>query len=155
MSLLPLWILSIQGGTSIDFSFVLGAFMLGRVFERHLLPRVSTQWAYVIGALLSLIAFYPGVPIWLDIAVFIPLGTAITRIEFNLIDDLQIKHLGLPLCRDILLRSLAISAVFGSLMMGIAGQLVGVSYSMLLVVFLFSATALITWRWCPHQATTS
>ena len=155
LSLLPLWILSIQGGTSIDFSFVLGAFMIGRVFERYLLPGVSTLWAYVISALLILIAFYPGVPIWLDIAVFIPLGTAITRIEFNLIDDLQIKHLGLPLCRDILLRSLAISAVFGSLTMGIVGQLIGVSHSMLLVVFLFSATALITWRWCPHPATTN
>jgi len=155
LSLLPLWILSIQGGTSIDFSFILGAFMIGRVFERHLLPRVSTLWAYVISALLVLVAFYPGVPIWLDIAVFIPLGTAITRAEFNLIDNLQLKYLDLPLCRDILLRSLAISAVFGSLTMGIVGQLIGVSQSMLLVVFLFSATALITWRWCPHPATTN
>lgn len=129
--------------------------MIGRVFERHLLPRVSTLWAYVISAFLALVAFYPGVPIWLDIAVFIPLGAAITRAEFNLIGNLQLKNIDLPLCRDILLRSLAISAVFGSLTMGIVGQLIGVSQSMLLVVFLFSATALITWRWCPHQATTN
>ena len=145
-ALLPLWILSIKDGTSIDFSFVLGAFMLGRVLESRLLPKLSAVVLYFCCAVLILIAFYPNVPIWLDVIVFIPLGAAITRIEFDLIDHLDM-HGELPLRRDILFRSLAVASVIGSLSMGVIGQSIGVGISMLLVGIFFGLAALITWRW--------
>ena len=90
-------------------------------------------------------AFYPNVPIWLDVLIFIPLGASVTQIEFDLIDHLH-GHGDLPLRRDILFRSLAIGSVLGSLIMGVIGQAVGIQIALLLVALIYGLAALITWR---------
>ena len=90
-------------------------------------------------------AFYPNVPIWLDVLIFIPLGASVTQIEFDLIDRLH-GHGHLPLRRDILFRSLAIGSVLGSLIMGVIGQAVGIQIALLLVALIYGLAALITWR---------
>lgn len=144
--LLPLWVISIKQGSALSFSFVFGAFMLGRIFTNKLLPKLSGYTLYFLCAALIFIAFLPQIPLWLDVIVFIPLGASITRIEFDLTDHLK-KHGELSLRRDILTRSLAIAAVFGSLIMGGIGQAIGVTPAMLLVSLLYGLAGLGTWRW--------
>ena len=90
-------------------------------------------------------AFYPNVPIRLDVLIFIPLGASVTQVEFDLIDHLH-GHGDLPLRRDILFRSLAIGSVLGSLIMGVIGQAVGIQIALLLVALIYGLAALITWR---------
>ena len=151
-ALLPLWVLSLKDGSSVDYSFILGAFMLGRVFTNRLLPKLSAVGLYLVCAVLIFIAFYPNVPIWLDVLIFIPLGASVTQIEFDLIDHLQ-GHGDLPLRRDILFRSLAIASVLGSLFMGLIGQAIGIQISLLLVALIYGLAALITWRFRRRRST--
>ena len=85
-------------------------------------------------------------PLWLDVIIFIPLGASITHIELQLTDQLE-KYGELSLRRDILLRSQAVAAVFGSITMGIIGQVIGVTPAMLLVSLVYCLAGLVTWRW--------
>ncbi len=145
-ALLPLWTNSIKQGSSLDFSIILGAFMLGRIFAKSLLPKLSIVTLYFISTVLIFLAFLPHTPLWLDVIVFVPLGASIISIEFGLTDNL-IRHGELSFRRDILFRSLAIAAVFGSVTMGMIGQAVGVSAAMMLVSLLYFLAGLYTWRW--------
>ena len=118
----------------------------------RLLPKLSAVGLYLVCAVLIFIAFYPNVPIWLDVLIFIPLGASVTQIEFDLIDHLQ-GHGDLPLRRDILFRSLAIASVLGSLFMGMIGQAIGIQISLLLVALIYGLAALITWRFRRRRST--
>ena len=151
-ALLPLWVISIKQGSALSFSYVFGAFMIGRIFTNKLIPKLSGYTLYFLCAALIFIAFLPHVPLWLDVIVFIPLGASITHIEFALTDHLQ-PHGALSLRRDILTRSLAIGSVIGSLIMGGIGQALGVTPAMLLVSLLYGLAGLGTWRW--RQTATS
>ena len=146
--LLPLWTSSIKLGTEIDFSLILGAFMLGRISEHQLLPKVPTFGLYLLSSFFLLVAFYPGIPLIAGIIAFLPLGASIVRIEFHLIDDLK-QHGEISIRRDILFRSLAIGAVVGSIVIGITGQLIGLSNAMLALVCIHLITALITYTCKP------
>ena len=68
---------------------ILAAYMLGRVFMNRLLPKLSVIALYLLCAGLIFISFYPNVPIWLDVLIFIALGASITQIEFDLVDHFQ------------------------------------------------------------------
>ena len=147
--LLPLWVLTLKQGMPVDFSLIVGAFLLGRVFENRLLPKLSATAFYILCAVLVFVAFYPNVPIWLDVIIFVPLGASHSRIEFDLVDYLD-AHGELPLRRDILWRSSAVGAFVGSLMLGMIGQGIGISNAMFLVSIFYAFGALITWRWRRH-----
>ena len=151
-ALLPLWVISIKEGSSIDYSLILGAFMLGRIFANRFLPKITIVTLYFLCTALIFIAFLPQVPLWLDVIVFVPLGASIARIEFDLTDYLK-QHGELSLRRDVLNRSLAIGAVFGGLIMGGIGQAIGVTPAMLLVSLLYGFAGVGTWRW--RRTTTS
>ena len=146
--LLPLWTSSVKLGTEIDFSLILGAFMLGRISERRLLPEIPPCALYLLSSCLLLVAFYPNIPLAAGVIAFIPLGASTIRIEFHLIDHLK-KHGEIAYRRDILLRSLAIGAVLGSIVIGIIGQLIGIRNAMLSLVCMHAITALITYQWKP------
>ena len=109
---------------------------------------------YLLCAVLIFIAFYPNVPIWLDVLIFIPLGASITQIEFDLIDHLQ-GHGELPLRRDILFRSLAIASVLGSLISGMIGQAIGIQNLLFLVALIYGLAALLSWRFRPLSESVS
>ena len=109
---------------------------------------------YLLCAGLIFIAFYPSVPIWLDVLIFIPLGASITQIEFDLIDHLH-GHGDLPLRRDILFRSLAIASVLGSLVSGMIGQAIGIQNSLFLVALIYGLAALLSWRFRPPSESVS
>ena len=153
-ALLPLWVLSLKDGFSVDYSMILGAYMLGRIFTNRLLPKLSIIILYLFCAGLIFIAFYPSVPIWLDVLIFIPLGASITQIEFDLIDHLH-GHGDLPLRRDILFRSLAIASVLGSLVSGMIGQAIGIQNSLFLVALIYGLAALLSWRFRPPSESVS
>ena len=145
-ALLPLWVISIKDGTSFDFSFIVSAYMLGRIFANRLLPTFQRFTLYLMGAFLIFIAFLPQTPLWLDVIIFIPLGASITHIKLQLTDQLE-KYGKLALRRDILFRSQAVAAVFGSITMGIIGQMIGVTPAMLLVSLVYCLAGLVTWLW--------
>ena len=145
-ALLPLWVISVKDGTSLDFSFIFGAFMLGSIFASRLIPNLPIIGNYFLCTFLIFIAFLPLTPLWLDVIIFIPLGASITHIELQLTDQLE-KYGELSLRRDILLRSQAVAAVFGSITMGIIGQVIGVTPAILLVSLVYCLAGLVTWRW--------
>ena len=145
-ALLPLWVISVKDGTSLDFSFIFGAFILGRIFASRLLPTLPRSSIYLLCTFLIFIAFLPQTPLWLDVIIFIPLGASITHIELQLTEQLE-KHGELGFRRDIFLRSEAVAAVFGSITMGIIGQVIGVTPAMLLVSLVYCLAGLVTWRW--------
>ena len=101
---------------------------------------------YFLSTLLVFLAFLPHTPLWLDIILFAPLGASMISIEFGLTDNLT-RHGELSFRRDILFRSLAIAAVFGSVTMGMVGQAIGVSAAMMLVSLLYFLAGVYTWRW--------
>ena len=145
-SLLPLWVLQVKGGGSVDLSWITGSFMLGRVVQKHLLPTIKTYSYYGLCSILIFVAVYPNTPLWLDVALFMPLGASIARIQLELINYLQ--PYGNPARRfDIFARSSTVAGVFGGLAMGLTGELFGVRGGLGLLAVAFAGAGLASWRW--------
>lgn len=145
-SLLPLWVLQIKGGDSVDLSWIIGSFMLGRVFQKRLLLKMKTDSYYGLCAILIFLAAHPNTPIWLDVVLFMPLGASIARIQLELVDHLQ--PYGNPARRfDIIGRSNTIAGVFGGLAMGVTGELFGIREALGLLAIAFAGVGLASWRW--------
>ena len=145
-SLLPLWVLQVKGGDSVDLSWIIGSFMLGRVFQKHLLPQTKTHAYYFFCSILTGLAAYPNTPIWLDIVLFMPLGASIARIQLELVESLQ--PYGNPARRfDIIGRSSTVAGVLGGLAMGLTGELFGVREGLGLLACVFAGVGLASWRW--------
>lgn len=145
-SLLPLWVLQIEGGDSVDLSWIIGSFMLGRIFQKHILPKIKACSYYGLCSFLIFLATYPNTPVWLDVVLFMPLGASVARIELELINYLH--SYGNPARRfDIIGRSSAVAGVFGGLTMGVTGELFGVRGGLGLLAVVFAIVGLVSWRW--------
>ena len=120
--------------------------MLGRVFQKHLLPQTKTYSYYGFCSILTALAACPNTPIWLDIVLFMPLGASITRIQLELIDYLQ--PYGNPARRFYIIgRSSTVAGVFGGLAIGLTGELFGVRGGLGLLAGAFAGVGLASWRW--------
>ena len=146
-ALLPLWALTIDQNNFVDYSMIMGAFMIGRLL-RGLLPWLSGAMLYGLCGLILLSAFVLNTPLWLDVLLFIPLGGLFVSIDLALIEHLKGQG-DLSRCMDIHHRSDKVASVAGGLVMGASAQIFGLITAMPVLVVLFLLVAAITWRWRP------
>ena len=130
-ALLALWVRQVDGGKCFDFAMVLAAYGLGRIGV-GLIPAWHRSLGYLLMAALLLIS-QAGVPAWLAVLLFLPIGALAASTDAALVA--QLKRLGdAPLRWQVMLRSGAIGGVVGSIGLGVICQLLTLSIALPLVV---------------------
>ena len=130
-ALLALWVRQVDGGKCFDFAMVLAAYGLGRIGV-GLIPAWHRSLGYLLMAALLLIS-QAGVPAWLAVLLFLPIGALAASTDAALVA--QLKRLGdAPLRWQVMLRSGAIGGVVGSIGLGVICQLLTLSIALPMVV---------------------
>ena len=130
-ALLALWVRQVDGGKCFDFAMVLAAYGLGRIGV-GLIPAWHRSLGYLLMAALLVIS-QAGVPAWLAVLLFLPIGALAASTDAALVA--QLERLGdAPLCWQVMLRSGAIGGVVGSIGLGVICQLLTLSIALPLVV---------------------
>ena len=138
-ALLALWVREVDGGKCFDFAMVLTAYGLGRIGV-GLIPALHRSLGYLLMAALLLIS-QAGLPPWLAVVLFVPMGALAARTDVALVE--QLTHLGdTPLCWQVMVRSAAIGGLVGSIGLGLICQVSSLSMAVPLVVTGFLVLAL-------------
>ena len=144
-ALLALWVRQVDGGQCFDFAMLLAAYGLGRIGV-GLIPAWHRSLSYLLMAALLVIS-QAGVPAWLSVLLFLPIGALAASTDAVLVA--QLESLGdAPLRWQVMLRSGAIGGVVGSIGLGVICQLLTLSIALPLVVAGFLLLA-ITQRRAP------
>ena len=143
-ALLALWVRQVDGGKCFDFAMVLAAYGLGRI-SVGMIPAWHRSLGYLLMAVLLLIS-QAGVPPWLAVLLFLPIGALAASTDAALVA--QLERLGdAPLRWQVMLRSGAIGGVVGSIGLGVICQAFSLSLALPLVVVGFLLLAI-----TPFQA---
>ena len=144
-ALLALLVRQVDGGQCFDFAMLLAAYGLGRIGV-GLIPAWHRSLSYLLMAALLVIS-QAGVPAWLSVLLFLPIGALAASTDAVLVA--QLERLGdAPLRWQVMLRSGAIGGVVGSIGLGVICQLLTLSIALPLVVAGFLLLA-ITQRRAP------
>ena len=130
-ALLALWVRQVDGGKCFDFAMVLTVYGLGRICVR-LIPEWHRSVGYLLMAALLLIS-QTGLPPWLAVFSFLPLGALAASTDAALVAKLD--RVGDSSQRwQVMGRSAAIGGVVGSIGLGVICQVLSLSLALPLVV---------------------
>ena len=146
--LIPLWVRQEGAGNCFDFAMVLTAYGLGRAAAEALPmpPRLGAAPGYLmIAAALACTQLLPG---WGAVLLFVPIGVLASRCDQHLLQTLGPED-NPTLKAHRFNRSACLGGLLGSIAMGAAGQVLGLTGVLQLQLLAFGLAALVLPRLLP------